>query len=219
MNIYEQLNTHAECRRNRTCKRFNPEYWYQALASPGIHLSSKTDHVGVTTMERLDQGDSIVNWRSREASTQAKGFSNSVLIAIPEHLLYILARDTAPSSACAYMNIHEHTWAALGCRLNSTEYWYQTLASPHIHCQARQITSGSPLWRDMTKVILHLNWRFETDMSRPGIKPGPPKWEASALAKSYLNSALIAIWNIYIWASDMAPPPPSCGYMNIHEHT
>ncbi len=139
MNIHEHTWAALGCRRNRTCKRFNPEYWYQALASPGIHLSSKTDHVGVTTMERLDQGDSIVNWRSEtdmsrlgikpgplqwEASTQAKGYSNSVLIAIPEHLLYILARDTAPSSACAYMNIHEHTWAAPGCRLNSTEYWY-----------------------------------------------------------------------------------------------
>jgi hypothetical protein len=35
-------------------------------------------------------------------------------------------------------------------------------------------------------------------MSRPGTEPGPPRWEASNLAKSYLNSVLIAIRNIYI---------------------
>jgi hypothetical protein len=40
----------------------------------------------------------------------------------------------------------------------------------------------------------------ETDMSRPGIKPGPPLWEESNLAKSYSNSVLIAIQNIYIRA-------------------
>ncbi len=39
-------------------------------------------------------------------------------------------------------------------------------------------------------------------MSRSGIKPGPPPWEASTLAKSYSKSVLIAIRNIYIWARD-----------------
>ncbi len=39
-------------------------------------------------------------------------------------------------------------------------------------------------------------------MSRLGIKPGPPRWEANILAKSYLNSILIAIRNIYILACD-----------------
>jgi hypothetical protein len=38
----------------------------------------------------------------------------------------------------------------------------------------------------------------ETDMSRPGIKPVPPRWETSTLAKRCLNSVLIAIHNIYI---------------------
>jgi hypothetical protein len=41
-----------------------------------------------------------------------------------------------------------------------------------------------------------------TDMSRPGIEPGRPRWEASTLEKSHLNSLLIAIRNIYIWALD-----------------
>jgi hypothetical protein len=36
----------------------------------------------------------------------------------------------------------------------------------------------------------------ETDMSRLGIEPGPPRWEASTLAKSYLNSLLLIIRNI-----------------------
>ncbi len=39
-------------------------------------------------------------------------------------------------------------------------------------------------------------------MSRSGIEPGPPRWEASAPAKSYSNSILIAIRNIIIWARD-----------------
>jgi hypothetical protein len=42
--------------------------------------------------------------------------------------------------------------------------------------------------RDWTKLISTLYCR-----SWPGIEPGPPRWEASALAKSYSNSLLIAI--------------------------
>ncbi len=29
--------------------------------------------------------------------------------------IYVSARDMAHRSACGYMNIHEHTWTALGC--------------------------------------------------------------------------------------------------------
>jgi hypothetical protein len=35
------------------------------------------------------------------------------------------------------------------------------------------------------------------DMSRPGIKPGPPWGEVSILEKRHLNSLFIAIQNIY----------------------
>ncbi len=41
-----------------------------------------------------------------------------------------------------------------------------------------------------------------SDMSRPGIEPGPPRWEASTLEKNHSNSFLIAIRNIYICAHD-----------------
>jgi hypothetical protein len=34
------------------------------------------------------------------------------------------------------------------------------------------------------------------------LNPDPPQWEASTLAKSYSNSILIAIQNIYISASN-----------------
>ncbi len=47
----------------------------------------------------------------------------------------------------------------------------------------------------------HLHPKLEvlrTDMSRPGITPGPPRWGASTLEKSYSNSLLIAIRTIYI---------------------
>jgi hypothetical protein len=40
----------------------------------------------------------------------------------------------------------------------------------------------------------------ETDMSRPGIEPVPPRYEECTLEKSDWNNLLIAIRNIYIWA-------------------
>jgi hypothetical protein len=81
-----------------------------------------------------------------------------------EHLQYIWAHDHgecsrhgSPQCMC-YMNIHEHTWTALGSRPNSTCKAsgnikkcqlprHQALANPHINYLAGQITSGSPLWR------------------------------------------------------------------------
>ncbi len=111
----------------------------------------------------------------------------------------------APQSSCGYINIHEHTWAALGCGPNSTrksfnpEYWHQALASPRIRCQARQITTGSPLWRDLTKVISILPRLtcLGHEATRASVV-----WEASTLAKIYSNSLLITIRNVYIWAHD-----------------
>jgi hypothetical protein len=58
-------------------------------------------------------------------------FEQRILIAIRN--IYIWARDMATPRACDYLNIHEHTWAALVCRPNSTcelfnpEYWHQHL--------------------------------------------------------------------------------------------
>jgi hypothetical protein len=58
-------------------------------------------------------------------------------------------------------------------------------------------------------------------MSRPGIKPGPPLWEASTLEKSHTNSVFMAIWHIYIWARNQWRmlatwlPPVHV----LHEHT
>jgi hypothetical protein len=39
-------------------------------------------------------------------------------------------------------------------------------------------------------------------MSRPGIEPWPPQWEASTPEKNHSNSLLIAIRNIYIRSRD-----------------
>ncbi len=60
------------------------------------------------------------------------------------------------------------------------------------------------MWRDLTKVISILNYSRgpRTDMSLPGIEPGPPRWEARTLEKSHLNSMSIAIRNKYMWARD-----------------
>ncbi len=84
------------------------------------------------------------------------------------------AHDIAPPSACvtwAYMNTHEHTWTAPGCGLNSTckasannqpaAKKSGTWKSLRSHCRAGQITSRSPLWRDLTKVISILNLRSQ----------------------------------------------------------
>jgi hypothetical protein len=57
----------------------------------------------------------------------------------------------------------------IGCRPNSTcksfdpEYRHQALALANqpVQCQARQITSGSPLWRDLTKVISNLYYKTQ----------------------------------------------------------
>ncbi len=54
----------------------------------------------------------------------------------------------------------------------------------------------------------HLHPKLEvpkTDISGPGIEPGPPQWESSTPEKSHSNSLLIAIRNIYILARNMAP--------------
>ncbi len=48
----------------------------------------------------------------------------------------------------------------------------------------------------------NLPWGPRTDMSRLGIEPGPPRWEASTLEKSHSNSLLRTIRNLYIWAGD-----------------
>ncbi len=114
-----------------------------------------------------------------EAITLEKTHSNS----LSEHVHMsgwpvANALDIAPPLAFCYMNIHEHTWTALGCGLNST--WKTSakhlpaaktsaLASRHINCQTGQITSGSLLWRDLTKVIFIL--RRSQDWHVPAAKP------------------------------------------------
>jgi hypothetical protein len=53
MNTHE---LHRRCRPRSTCNLFDPENQHQALANSHVQMSGKTDHVGVTTMERLGQG-------------------------------------------------------------------------------------------------------------------------------------------------------------------
>ncbi len=147
-----------------------------------------------------------------EEGTPAKSCPNSLWIAILNICTW--ARNMAPP-------VHEHTWPALGCIPNSTfksfntEYWHQALACPHVQCQARQITSGSPLWSTLPRSSLFSTRVPKTDMSWPGIEPGPQQWEASTLVKSYSNSLLTAIQNIYM-SSEHGSPQCIC-YMNIHK--
>jgi hypothetical protein len=124
-----------------------------------------------------------------EAGTLAKSYPDSLWIAIRNICTW--ARNMAPP-------VHEHTWTALGCRpictckSFNTEYWHQALACPHVQCQARQITSGSPLWSTLPRSSLFSTRVPKADTSWSGMEPRPRKWEASTLAKSYSNSLLIA---------------------------
>jgi hypothetical protein len=108
-------------------------------------------------MERLDQGHSILNYWSRNWHFSA-GNQTRASAVIGEHSSKVIFKQHVNSyleylhkrHCTRYMNIHKHTWTALGCRPNSTcklfnpEYWHQALASPCIHYQARQITPGPP---------------------------------------------------------------------------
>ncbi len=73
------------------------------------------------------------------------------------------------------------------CKTLNPEYRHQALASRRIHCQASQLTSESPLWTGWPMSSSSSTWGPETDMSRPGIEPGPPRWEVSTLAKSHYD--------------------------------
>ncbi len=55
------------------------------------------------------------------------------------------------------------------------------------------------LWFGETTVI---SIQSKTDMPRPGSESGPPRCEASTLAKSYSNSVFMVIRNIYILTRD-----------------
>jgi hypothetical protein len=53
----------------------------------------------------------------------------------------------------------------------------------------------------------------ETDMSRPRIEPGPPRWEASSLEKIHSNILLIATGTRYL---EHLPYIRVCDCMNIN---
>ena len=127
-----------------------------------------------------------------EPSTLEKRLSNSLLLAIQEHL-HMSARQVenahnmASSSVCVswtYMKTHElHQdvgWIALESHQHLPAAKTSALASPRIHCETGHIRPGSPLWRDLTKVISVLNWRYQDwhKVSLPWSEPRPPRWEA-----------------------------------------
>ncbi len=114
-----------------------------------------------------------------KASTLEKSHLICVLIALPNIYICVWASEQwrmlvtwLPQCMC-YMNIHEHTLTAPGCRPNSSLVlaWHQQSICQlprHQHLQVRAFTvkqdrsrRGYHLWTDLTKVISILNYRSQ----------------------------------------------------------
>jgi hypothetical protein len=113
---------------------YNEESWPNSSPSSTREPETDMSHPGIKLM--------LPRW---EESTLAKSYMNSLL-----KLFW-----TSTYELVTYV-LH----VTLGCRPNGTfyksfnpEYWHQGLVSRRVQCQTRQITLGSPLWRDLTKVI------------------------------------------------------------------
>ncbi len=115
--LHDHTKAAQGCRPNSTRKPVNPEYWHHLL-------SSKTDHVGVTTMERLDQGRIHPSYTrcpetdmSRLGLNPASGVGGKYsskelfeqrIISYSVHLLYMWACDTSYFLFMpVYLPIHE----------------------------------------------------------------------------------------------------------------
>ncbi len=127
-----------------------------------------------------------------EARTLANSYLNSLLIDIRN--IYLSSRHGSPQCTC-YMNTHELHLDVGRIELVS-RLWVLTSGTCKSVCSTLGMTDHVRVttMERLGQGYLHsLVEQLETDMPRPGIKPG---WEASTLAKSYLNSLLIAIRNI-----------------------
>jgi hypothetical protein len=169
------------------------------------------------TMEKLDQGHlhpklevprltcfGRESHGGRRALKQRAIYSDSTLISIPN--IYIWARNMAPPNACVYknilyMNTHELHYDVCWIALSS----HSTLNIDIRHLQVYVFTvkkdrshRGHYYGETWPRPSPSSTRGARTDMSWMGIKPRPQRWEASTQAKSYLNSVLIAIRNIYI---------------------
>jgi hypothetical protein len=98
-----------------------------------------------------------------EASALEKSNSNSLVINIRD--IYIWSRSQwrllAPCLPPVHV-LHEHTWTHMNCRIAlaigmSAAKTSGPCCKSAYSLQTGQITSGSPLWRDLTKVFLVLN--------------------------------------------------------------
>ncbi len=128
-----------------------------------------------------------------EARILEKSHSNSLFIAIRN--IYVWVHDMAPPQCICYKNIHEHTWSALGCGPNNT------CKADGVQVHMFWITSWSPLWRDLTKVISILTGGPRNACPGRGIEPGPPWWEASTLEKSHSNNLVIGSYSEHLHMS------------------
>ncbi len=97
----------------------------------------------------------------------------------------------APPSACGCRNIG-HTWTHMSCtcKLFNPEYWYQACASPHIHCQARQITWVSTMEKLGQGHLCPKQEVPPIPQVSSGNRSWAPWWEANTLAKIFSNSVL-----------------------------
>ncbi len=90
--------------------------------------------------------------------------------------------------------LHVHTWTHMN--MNT-----QALASPHVQCQARWITFGLPLWRDLTKVSPSLT-RTTWDWRVPAVNQtldSTAGRENKELIKQLVNSYSEHLHDPYYW--------------------
>ncbi len=93
------------------------QYGEVALSCTGLEFSKSPNIHIWETGPMSSPSSTIAPWLpALQVGTLAKSYSNSLFITIQNK--YLKPPHGSPRCMC-YVNIHEHTWTALGCRPNS----------------------------------------------------------------------------------------------------
>ncbi len=106
-------------------------------------------------------------------------------ISCSEHLHELV---TWLSQCMCYMNI-EHTWTHMNCRIALVSISTLKIDIRHLQVHIFSVRQDKSRWghrygETWPRSSPPSTRGPETDMSSPGIKPGPPLWEASTQART-----------------------------------